>query len=114
MVFFHLAFAVELMALVMGTALWMWSVKNPGKGTGLGRAMGMLVLVLAIIAGLFTISSGARECRRICAAREQAAALANQNATPMPIVTIVPANATPTAATAPKHKTEVKVDHSKK
>lgn len=49
MVVMHMAYGLDLIALSAGTALLVWSIKNPGKGSWLGKLMGALVMVFSII-----------------------------------------------------------------
>jgi len=49
MVAMHIAYGLDLIALSAGTALLVWSMKNPGKGSWLGKLVGLIVLVLSVI-----------------------------------------------------------------
>ena len=49
MMVMHIVFGLDLIALSLGTALMVWSMKNPGKGSWLGKLFGGIVAVLSII-----------------------------------------------------------------
>ncbi len=49
MILMHVAYGLDLIALTMGTALLIWSIKNPGKGSWLGKLFGVLVMALSIV-----------------------------------------------------------------
>lgn len=45
----HSAFALGLLALTGGAALYIWALRNQGAGTGLGRIVGFIVVVVSTI-----------------------------------------------------------------
>lgn len=45
----HMAYGVDMIALTAGTALLVWSMKNPGKGSWLGKLVGALVAIFSVI-----------------------------------------------------------------
>lgn len=55
MFLFHIGFSLELIALTVGTALYVWGKRNNGAGTGLAKLIGFLVLLLSLIAVICTI-----------------------------------------------------------
>lgn len=52
MFLFHAAFSLGMIALTVGTALYIWSSRNEGKGTGLAKIIGLLVIILSIISSI--------------------------------------------------------------
>ncbi len=49
MIVMHMVYGLDLIALSAGTALLLWSTKNPGKGSWLGKLIGALVMIFSII-----------------------------------------------------------------
>lgn len=49
MFLFHIGFSLELIALIAGSALYIWGIRNKGEGTSFARIIGFLVVILAII-----------------------------------------------------------------
>ncbi len=45
----HSAFALGLLALTGGAALYIWALRNQGAGTTLGRIVGFIVLIISAI-----------------------------------------------------------------
>jgi hypothetical protein len=58
MMIFHLALSLELIALVLGVGLYVWSHQVQGNGTGLARVIGLIVVVISILGVLCTSYSG--------------------------------------------------------
>jgi hypothetical protein len=46
----HIGFSLELIALIAGVSLYIWSLRTQGAGTSIGAAIGFLVIILAILA----------------------------------------------------------------
>jgi hypothetical protein len=65
MIVMHMAYGLDLIALAMGTGLLVWSIKNPGKGSMLGKIFGTLVMAFSLISMLcmFSCSMRGGECR---------------------------------------------------
>lgn len=65
MVIMHIAYGLDLIALTMGTSLLVWSMKNPGKGSWLGKLLGALVMIFSIVSMVCMASCTMRggECR---------------------------------------------------
>ena len=66
MIIMHMAYGLYLIAATAGTALLVWSMKNPGKGSWLGKLIGALVLILSIVCIICIASCAAKggECHR--------------------------------------------------
>ena len=45
----HSAFALGLLALTAGAALYIWALRNQGAGTSLGRIVGFIVIVISTL-----------------------------------------------------------------
>lgn len=57
----HISFALGLIALVSGVALYLWSVRaEAGAGITLAKIIGVIVIVLAILELACTLYSGLR------------------------------------------------------
>lgn len=48
----HVSFALELIALVLGTSLFLWAQRNKGAGQGFAKGVGSVVIVLSILSML--------------------------------------------------------------
>ena len=56
--FAHASFSLGLIALVLGTAAFVWSVRaESGRGTVLAKVVGIVVIVLSILTLLCTVFS---------------------------------------------------------
>lgn len=66
MFFMHIAYGLDLMALTMGTALLIWSMKNPGKGSWLGKFFGAIVMVLSMLSMvcIYSCNMKAGDCHK--------------------------------------------------
>ena len=64
MIVMHIAYGLDLIALAMGTGLLVWSMKNPGKGSAIGKLFGALVMIFSIISILcmFSCAMKGGEC----------------------------------------------------
>ncbi len=67
MVLLHIAVSLELIALVSGSILLIWSMKNPGKGSILGRIIGVLVMALSVIGVFCSLFNSMNACMEACA-----------------------------------------------
>ena len=45
----HAAFALGLMSLTAGSALYIWALRNKGTGSGVGRIVGFIVIVISTL-----------------------------------------------------------------
>lgn len=45
----HAAFALGLLSLTAGSALYIWAARNPGAGSSLGRIVGFIVMVVSVL-----------------------------------------------------------------
>lgn len=57
---FHEAFSAGMIALAAGTALYIWSGRNEGFGTGLAKLIGVLVIIFSITSTLCTVYYGVK------------------------------------------------------
>ena len=65
MVMMRILYSLDLIAFAMGSALLVWSMKNVGAGSTLGKFTGTAVMALAIICALCTYSCAMKtECHR--------------------------------------------------
>lgn len=65
MMMMQISYSLDLMALTMGTALLVWSMKSPGKGSWLAKLIGIIVMALAIISILCMYACALRgECHK--------------------------------------------------
>lgn len=66
MILMHIVYGLDLIALTMGTGLLVWAIKNPGKGSWLGKLFGVIVMVLSIIsiACIYSCALRGGECHR--------------------------------------------------
>ena len=55
---FHLAFAMELIALAVGIGLLTWAYRNKGQCIGVARVFGYIITVLAVLVLLCTACCG--------------------------------------------------------
>jgi len=64
MMIMHMTYGIDMIAATAGTALLVWSMKNPGKGSWLGKLVGALVLIFSVICIVCMASCAARggEC----------------------------------------------------
>ena len=64
MIVMHLAYGLDMIALTSGTALMVWSMKNPGRGSWLGKLIGGLVAIFSIISivCMFSCAMKGGEC----------------------------------------------------
>lgn len=56
MMVMHMAYGLDMIALALGTALLIWSMKNPGKGSWFGKLIGALIVIFSIISIVCMIS----------------------------------------------------------
>ena len=56
MVAMHIAYALDLIAVILGASLLVFSIKHPGKGSWFGRVSGGAVMILAVISILCMFS----------------------------------------------------------
>jgi vacuolar-type H+-ATPase subunit I/STV1 len=54
----HAAFALGLIALTMGSALYIWALRNHGTGSTVGRIVGFIVIVVSTLSLLCSLSMG--------------------------------------------------------
>lgn len=65
MVMMHIVYSLDLIAFAMGSALLVWSIKNAGAGSTLGKLAGSAVIALSIICMLCAYSCSMKsECHR--------------------------------------------------
>lgn len=65
MIMMHVVYSLDLIAFAMGSALLVWSIKNTGVGSCLGKLTGAIVMALAVICALCTYSCAMKaECHR--------------------------------------------------
>ncbi|HSW71485.1 MAG TPA: hypothetical protein VLH77_05850 [Gammaproteobacteria bacterium] len=66
MAMMHIAFGLDLIALALGTGLLVWAMKNPGKGSWLGKLFGAIVVILSVISIVCLISCAVKggDCHR--------------------------------------------------
>lgn len=57
---FHAAFALELIALIASVSLFIWALRHEGPGIPLGRGVGFIVTLLAILGMLSTGQYGGK------------------------------------------------------
>lgn len=60
MFLFHMAFSLDMMALVSGTALYIWSARNEGPGVGLAKLLGTLVILFSLTSSICTAYYGVK------------------------------------------------------
>lgn len=60
MFIFHIAISTGLIALAIGTSLYIWSQRQEGPGTGLARIFGFLIILLSITSMLCTSYYGVK------------------------------------------------------
>ena len=60
MFMFHIAFALELIALAMGVLLIVWAMQHPGLGSGTAKIFGYIITILSILVMCHTISESVR------------------------------------------------------
>ncbi len=53
----HISFALELIAIAMGVSFLIWSLRTEGAGTSFAKAMGVIIIVLAVFDLLCTVYS---------------------------------------------------------
>jgi hypothetical protein len=60
----HMAYGLDMIALTSGTGLLVWSMKNPGRGSWLGKLIGALVMIFSIvcIVCMFSCAMKGGEC----------------------------------------------------
>ncbi len=65
MMVMHIAYGLDMIALALGAALLVWSMKNPGKGSWLGKLIGALIVIFSIISIVCMISCAMKggQCR---------------------------------------------------
>lgn len=54
MFLFHAAFSLGMVALTGGTALYVWSARNGGTGSGFAKLIGILVIIFSITSTICT------------------------------------------------------------
>ncbi len=54
------SFSLQLIALTAGVALFIWSLNSDDKGAGLGRLLGFLIMILALVSVICTIYMSVR------------------------------------------------------
>lgn len=57
---FHIAYALNLIALTAGTALYAWVACKEGKGTCFAKAIGIIVIILSILSLICTVFYGVK------------------------------------------------------
>jgi len=45
----HAAFALGLISLTAGSALYIWALRNKGTGSGIGRVVGFIVMIISAL-----------------------------------------------------------------
>lgn len=60
MFLFHASFSLALLALTAGIALYVWSLRAVGAGTGLAKILGFLIMIVALLGVLCTGYCGVR------------------------------------------------------
>lgn len=65
MMLMHIVYGLDLIALSLGTGLLVFSIKNPGSGSWLGKLFGVIVMILSIVSIVCTYACTLRgECHK--------------------------------------------------
>ncbi|GEM_PF-3808179 len=97
MLFFHMSFAIGLIALVGGVSLYLWSVRAElGAGITLAKVVGLAVIILSILQLICTAYSSIRFSKFH---REMRRNADTEMTVPAPVN---PAPSSPTPGTAPE------------
>lgn len=61
----HAAFALGLMSLTAGAALYIWALRNKGTGSGIGRVIGFIVIIISTLSLVCCFYLGAKIWKEI-------------------------------------------------
>lgn len=81
----HVGFSIGLIALVAGVSLFLWSLRaEPGPGIVLGKSVGIIVIILAVLQLLCSVYAGIRYKDKDCKSKHcQCPVTKDQNAQTM-------------------------------
>lgn len=66
MIGMHLVYGLNLIALALGSFLWVYSTKNGGKGSVFGKLFGLIVVGLSLISMICIFSCSMRgDCHKM-------------------------------------------------
>lgn len=63
MFIFHVALSLDLLAVVGGTALYLWAARSKGEGANFAKLIGLLVIIISILSVGCTVYSASKMWR---------------------------------------------------